>query len=360
MNDVLKWTIIYMLWGSVLVAFVAYVVNRFINKKYMRDWSLFYALAAVAYALYYAAYMQELMWLFYGYYLFMLIGLYFFATAILRFSRKKIPGYILPGAASSIFVFLIMSFVFPESSVFFFFALSMFVYIMCGIAFYIHEKSWLRHFGLVYVLFALSLSAYLFIDPESSFYVWVFVINLTLGSLLGLSLFVMHYFKEAMISKKSQERLHYLSYHDPLTSLHNRTYLEESVMHIDKEKNLPLAMFIADLDNLKRINDKYGHRHGDMLLAHTGDVLKKVFDKEAIITRYGGDEFVVIDPVCSQEEAEKKKKHIIDQCENIKVKGTGISLSIGIAVKETMDESIMHIFDIAEDDMYQQKRNRDE
>ena len=359
MNDIMRWTIIYILWGSVLVAFVAFVVNRFIKKEYMRDWSLFYALAALAYTCYYVAYIQELTWLFYGYYLFMLIALYFFAAAILRFSKRNVPDYILPSAIATIIVFLIVSVVFPGLSLYIFFALSMFIYIMCGLAVYIHERTWLRHFGLIYVLFALSLSGYLFVDTESSIYVWVFVINLTLGSLLGMSLFVMHYFKEAMITKKHNERLHYLSYHDPLTSLHNRTYLEESVMDIDKEKNLPLALLIADLDNLKKINDKYGHRYGDMLLAHTGNVLTSSFDKKAIITRYGGDEFVIIAPVCSRKDAEKKKKLIINKCENIKVKGSGISLSIGIAIKETMDQSIMHIFDIAEDDMYKQKQNRD-
>ena len=64
--------------------------------------------------------------------------------------------------------------------------------------------------------------------------------------------------------EKEQERIiEYLSYHDQLTGLYNRTYFEKELKRLDNESSLPLSVIVADLNGLKLINDAFGHRMGD-------------------------------------------------------------------------------------------------
>ncbi|MGB9793251.1 MAG: PAS domain S-box protein, partial [Thermacetogeniaceae bacterium] len=66
--------------------------------------------------------------------------------------------------------------------------------------------------------------------------------------------------------KKKQEEILYLSYHDQLTGLYNRRFVEEEMKRIDAPQNLPLAVIMGDLNGLKLVNDIFGHAFGDVLL----------------------------------------------------------------------------------------------
>lgn len=82
---------------------------------------------------------------------------------------------------------------------------------------------------------------------------------------------------------------------DPLTGVNNRRQLEQYlyVVFSKKNKKKHLVGIMLDLDNFKSINDKYGHAEGDIALGKAGALLKTVFNK-MFISRYAGDEFVVI------------------------------------------------------------------
>jgi len=94
-----------------------------------------------------------------------------------------------------------------------------------------------------------------------------------------------------------QKKIEYLAYHDTLTNLPNRTFLKENLqilMNIVQRNNKKLAVLYLDLDNFKMVNDNFGHESGDKLLIYIANVLKKVLRKSDLISRIGGDEFIIV------------------------------------------------------------------
>jgi len=157
--------------------------------------------------------------------------------------------------------------------------------------------------------------------------------------------------------KNAEERIHYLSFHDSLTGLYNRAYLEEEIKRLDTERQLPIGIIMMDVNGLKLFNDAYGHQMGDQLLKTAADVLRKICRKEDLIARLGGDEFIVFLPKTSLGEVEVIRKRIIDECGKTQI-GTislPLSMAIGICVKEKSEEDINKVFQEAEDRMYQNK-----
>lgn len=157
--------------------------------------------------------------------------------------------------------------------------------------------------------------------------------------------------------KNAEERIHYLSFHDSLTGLYNRAYLEEEIKRLDTERQLPIGIIMMDVNGLKLFNDAYGHRMGDQLLKTAADVLRRICRKEDLIARWGGDEFIVFLPKTTFDEVEIIRKRIIDECNKTQI-GTislPLSMAIGVCMKEKSEIDINKVFREAEDRMYQNK-----
>jgi len=96
---------------------------------------------------------------------------------------------------------------------------------------------------------------------------------------------------------RMQEEMRSLLLRDELTGLYNRRgffTLVEYLLKMAKRQDRGMFMLYADLDNLKQINDAYGHQEGDLALIETANLLKINYRESDIIARIGGDEFVVI------------------------------------------------------------------
>jgi diguanylate cyclase (GGDEF)-like protein len=169
--------------------------------------------------------------------------------------------------------------------------------------------------------------------------------------------------------RKSEKALRELSWHDHLTGLYNRRYLEENLKREilrAKRKTSLLGIIMLDIDNFKHSNDTFGHAAGDYILQQVGKLLQGNIRGEDILSRYGGDEFVIILPDISErvvlERAEFLRKLIFEFQFRFRSKKIGeISLSLGIAIfpgdGKTI-ESLLHAADLA---LYQAKhkgRNR--
>jgi len=97
--------------------------------------------------------------------------------------------------------------------------------------------------------------------------------------------------------KRMEEKLRNLSLTDALTGLYNRRgffTLVEQLLKLSKRQKTGTFMLYADVDNLKDINDTFGHQEGDLALIEIANILKKNFRESDIIARIGGDEFVAI------------------------------------------------------------------
>lgn len=92
-------------------------------------------------------------------------------------------------------------------------------------------------------------------------------------------------------------KLEQFAYFDSVTGLMNRHALEENaariLSHAKRHKNY-IALLYIDIDNFKKVNDSFGHSIGDSILQMFGERLTSVLRKEDIVSRYGGDEFVVV------------------------------------------------------------------
>lgn len=135
-----------------------------------------------------------------------------------------------------------------------------------------------------------------------------------------------------------RKRFQLLAVTDPLTSLFNIRYftrrLEQEFSRAVRH-NLPLSCMMFDLDNFKEINDKYGHKCGDLVLKEFSWLLEDNFRKSDIVARYGGDEFIVLMPQSDITggaiEAERIRKIIRNHRFDAFGRDASLSVSVGFA-----------------------------
>jgi diguanylate cyclase (GGDEF)-like protein/putative nucleotidyltransferase with HDIG domain len=123
----------------------------------------------------------------------------------------------------------------------------------------------------------------------------------------------------------------------------------------NNEEYFPLTLAMIDVNGLKLTNDAFGHKMGDLLLESIANILKKECRQEDIISRIGGDEFVILLPKTDEQGAKKIIRRINNAVENEKIDNIVLSISVGFAVKEDESENINEIFSKAEDNMYRHK-----
>lgn len=103
--------------------------------------------------------------------------------------------------------------------------------------------------------------------------------------------------------KKSNEKIEYMAYHDPLTNIGNRNYFlkefSDTISKAEEAKRMPVLFFI-DLDGFKYVNDTYGHFYGDKVLLSVSSRLKEVLKNSGQIFRQGGDEFTILVYHCEE------------------------------------------------------------
>ena len=162
--------------------------------------------------------------------------------------------------------------------------------------------------------------------------------------------------------KESEEKIKYASYHDSLTDLYNRSYLEKKIQELNLARKLPIALIMADLNGLKLVNDTYGHHEGDQLLKNMAEILKESCRGEDIIARWGGDEFIIVLPETDKNAVKKVVERINSRIKTKSLKfedGTKLPLSaaLGYGVKKHYFEDIFDILDEAENQMYKNKLN---
>ncbi|MHB1011563.1 MAG: sensor domain-containing diguanylate cyclase [Desulfobacteria bacterium] len=154
--------------------------------------------------------------------------------------------------------------------------------------------------------------------------------------------------------KAYEEDLQVLANTDSLTRLFNRRQLYPILQkELDRvvRKNVPFSVLLMDIDHFKKFNDTYGHAGGDLLLADFADKIRKAFRQMDSAFRFGGEEFVVLLPETTGEEAmvpaERFRQRIADTSLSIPPDGhpASVTVSVGIAGYrdgDTIDDVIRH------------------
>lgn len=162
-------------------------------------------------------------------------------------------------------------------------------------------------------------------------------------------------FNDITEKRKIEREIQYLSFHDPVTDLYNKTFFQEELKRLDVERNLPISVIAGDINGLKLTNDILGHEVGDELIRAAAQTMKEVCRADDIIARTGGDEFTVLLPSTSLQEAKKIGERIKENIEAKKINMFKGSISIGCAMKTEAGESIDEVLNRADKRMYLDK-----
>ncbi len=200
----------------------------------------------------------------------------------------------------------------------------------------------------------------------------------TLYSLEGIKLFVSWYFTvidnpgtqpeilavglDLTERKKAETELAWLADHDPLTRLFNRRRFEAELRRVLKEAerfNHSGALIFFDIDQFKYINDSSGHQEGDRLLLMVSEKLRAIVSDTDILARFGGDEFVVLVPEITREQAVALINRIFSFVQDMEIKLEEtlhkVTISAGLLifpVDQCSEQDLMASVDIA---MYKAK-----
>jgi len=160
--------------------------------------------------------------------------------------------------------------------------------------------------------------------------------------------------------KYIEEKMHYLSYHDMLTGLYNRTFFEEEMARRDKCGESSVGLIIFDLDGLKLVNDSFGHEQGDDLLVRTAELVRDCFAETDLVARIGGDEIAVLmrETNLTLMEAAVEKVYAAVTALHKNPQRIPISLSAGFAFRSDKTVSMRELFREADNKMYRGKLHR--
>ncbi len=134
-------------------------------------------------------------------------------------------------------------------------------------------------------------------------------------------------------SARLLEEMQRLAVTDPLTGLFNRRRLAEALeKEIDRARRYDraLSLVMVDLDNLKRINDTHGHQAGDQVLRDAAKAISTGARRSDLVTRYGGDEFLILLPEADVKAAARVAKRICNQIGRLSTKDYDLSASAGV------------------------------
>lgn len=140
-----------------------------------------------------------------------------------------------------------------------------------------------------------------------------------------------------------------LERHDTLTGFYNRTYLPALLTQIDTKQSLPLLVVAVDINGMKLANDAFGYAQGDRLILEAATVLKVACPAHGVITRLGGDEFMMLVPRCDAEAGQYIIETITRMCEEEDDAMVPPSLSVGMAVKAHERQDLYSVIREAEE-----------
>jgi len=160
------------------------------------------------------------------------------------------------------------------------------------------------------------------------------------------------------LHKKSNEKLIDIAHKDALTKFLNRLGLNSKLAQlIEKQKEFSL-MFL-DLDHFKYVNDNYGHYVGDILLCEASQRLKNSVPKNSILTRYGGDEFIII--LFDIENINQIAQNIINNISKVyMIEKFNLKIGVSIGITKVLQDNRLNIDELiskADEAMYISKKN---
>jgi len=162
--------------------------------------------------------------------------------------------------------------------------------------------------------------------------------------------------KTALSSERIMSRLDFLT-----DVMNSRSFYELATVELKRCRRYKGVLSVAymDMDNLKAINDKFGHSKGDDVLRAVASTIKENLRENDIVARMGGDEFIILFPETEYKAADRAVKKIKDALKQKKgLREFSITFSIGILTCESCPESIDKMIELVDSLMYSIKNHK--
>ena len=156
---------------------------------------------------------------------------------------------------------------------------------------------------------------------------------------------------QKMMQEKERDFLIKSAYTDELTKIHNRRYCIEYMERIKESEKLAYTVICFDLNNLKTVNDTYGHSQGDILIKSAAEVIAQSFRERGIVARMGGDEFIAILETADEKEVARLVERFEENIrkKNREKEGLNMSIAYGYASCDAGECQIERVYQTADD-----------
>lgn len=186
---------------------------------------------------------------------------------------------------------------------------------------------------------------------------------LSLGIIVFIVILVLDLYHDITIRKMEEHERNLLvkrAYTDELTSLNNRRFCKEYMNALDADEKSRYTIVSFDLNDLKKMNDQYGHVHGDLLIKKAAELIQETFSDSAVVGRIGGDEFIAVltteDTKVVEALLEQLKRRIEEA--NQSISDLNLSISYGYALRsEIQDNMTENVYKLSDERMYEYKKN---
>ena len=190
----------------------------------------------------------------------------------------------------------------------------------------------------------------LLVDPDISYTPMYRNLCLTLALLVFCMVL-------ALIQRELLARLLHNAYRD-VTGIHNKKSLEKKLLELnDRATTFGVGVMMFDLNNLKHVNDTYGHEKGDEFIQAFAYCLTRILDEHSFLARYGGDEFIIIQENTTPEELKHMDLHLSTLVQEYNTRASlPLSYAVGFEVSYRNHYFLMDdLINAADKNMYQDK-----
>lgn len=201
------------------------------------------------------------------------------------------------------------------------------------------------------------------IDNINHIFIFILITTIMYNLLKQNNIYVTLLKEQNFLLNADKKKFHYLSNHDSLTNLPNRSYFNthlQQIIDTNKSENKSITLYFMDLNEFKNINDQYGHDVGDILLSQVGKRLQTCFREKDFLARLGGDEFTA---VISYKPDDKIPEIIMNRilkefAEPFHIKNMELkcSISIGMAHFPSEASNAESLLTLADNNMYKNKQ----